>query len=574
MGGGGRIADARSWSAALRCAGLRRLVLVCAVALSLPAAAGAAPLQELPYAERATVACLAPTGVPGGLSIVGAYSRRDVTTDLLTAGPEGAARAGGVSVGRLYACATVAESPGGTAVVAGGVEPSVEGEDFAIHAAVRDPGGTFGAPVALGRGDPAPAVAVGPAGHTVVAWVEHSRRREAIVAVRRAPGEAFGPPETVLAWPSRGFFALVDLQAGVDAAGRVTLLWSRDVPVSDQTRVEAASAAHGAPFAVERLTTHIELSADPVLAVAPDGWALAAHGNWGRHRAAIFERAPGAARFTRVALRPPRYSDQPVVAIRDGGGALFGWRRETPEKIEVATREQGGAFGAPRVVARGWSINEIVAFEPFTRRSRLLLPPVALDEPRLQAALAPDGRALLAWSGAAGPSLLWTGSAHAVLGSLGGAFEPARRVGGALRDADAVAPLFLPDGRAAVAWTDRAGRADGRLHLAVERAPALDKDPIRLRVRAPRFQPLPRGESPRVTAVCSGPCDLRASISVLYGDGFARSVTNPTGGAMRLHLGPVRDIRRPRWVTVRVAAGPPGGRATAIRVVRLRLVRR
>ena len=466
------------------------------------------------------------------------------------------------------------DSQGGTAVVAGGVEPHSELHGFVIHGALRDPGGAFGAPVRLGRGDPDPAVAVGPAGHAVVAWVERSRRRDAIVAVRRAPGAAFGPPETVLAWRPRAYsFSLVDLHAGVDAAGRVTLLWRRDHPVSEQAHVEAASAAQGAPFAVQRLAARVQFP-DPVLAVAPDGWALAAYGNWGRRGGAIFERAPGAPGFTRVALAPPRYSDQPVVAIRDGGGGLVGWRRETPEKIEVATRVQAGAFGTPRVVARGWSVNEILAFEPFTPRPRLQLAPVDFDEPRLRAVLAPDGRAVLAWSGAAGRFPLWAGSAHAVLGNLGGVFEPARRVGGTLRDAHQVVPLFLPDGRAAVAWTDRADRADGRLHLAVEGAPALAADPIRLRVRAPRFQRLGLRESPRVTAVCSGPCDVRAAISVLYGDAWARSVTNPTGGALRLDLGWVRDIRRPQWVKVSVHAGPPGGRATAFRTVRLRLVRR
>jgi hypothetical protein len=547
--------------------GMRRLLLVYAVALALPATAGAAPLRELPFGERTAVGCLAPTGVPGGLSIGGAYSPRDVTTELLIAGPDGAAPVDGVSVGRLYACAAVAEAQDGTAVVAGGVEPHAELEGFAIHAAVREPGGAFGAPVALGRGDPDPAVAIGPAGHAVVAWVERSRRREAIVAVRRAPGETFGPPETVLAWRPRDYsFSLVELHAGVDAAGRVTLLWRRDTSVSEETRVEAASAAHDAPFAVQRLATRVEFP-DPVLAVAPDGWALAAHEDRGRGGGAIFERAPGAPNFTRVALRPPRDGDQPVVAIRDGGGALVGWRRETREKIEVAKREQA--------VARGWAINEIVAFDPFTSRSRLLLPPADLDDARLRAALAPDGRALLAWSGAAGRPPLWAGSAHAVLGRLGGAFEPARRLGGTLRDTDDVAPVFLPDGRAAVAWSDRADRANGRLHLAVEGAPAPDTDPIRLRLRAPRFQRLTRSQSPRVTAVCSGPCDLRAAINVLDGDGFPRSVTNATGGPLRLRLGRVQGLgRQPRWVKVRVHAGSPGGRATAVGTMRLRLARR
>jgi hypothetical protein len=568
------------WPVGSRCAphygarGMRRLLLVYAVALALPATAGAAPLRELPFVERTAAGCLAPTGVPGGLSIGGAYSPRDVTTEFLTAGPDGAAPVDGVSVGRLYACAAVAEAQDGTAVVAGGVEPHAELDGFAIHAAVRDRGGAFGAPVALGRGDPAPAVAVGPAGHAVVAWVQRSRSREAIVAARRVPGEAFGPPESVLAWRSRGFFSLVELRAGVDAAGRVTLLWGRDLPASEQTRVEAASAVQGTPFAVQRLASRAEFP-DPVLAVAPDGWALAAHRDWGRSGGAIFERAPGAPNFTRVALRPPRDGDQPVVAIRDGGGALVGWRRETPEKIEVATREQAGAFGKPNVVARGWAINEIVAFDPFTSRSRLLLPPVDLDDARLRAALAPDGRALLAWSGAAGRPPLWAGSAHAVFGRLGGAFEPARRLGGTLRDTDDVAPVFLPDGRAAVAWSDRAGRGNGRLHLAVEGAPALATEPIRLRLRAPRFQRLTRRQSPRVTAVCSGPCDVRAAINILDGDGFPRSVTNAIGGALRLHLGRVQGLgRQPRWVKVRGHAGPPGGRATAVRTLRLRLARR
>jgi hypothetical protein len=103
-------------------------------------------------------ACLAGTG--SGLSVMATYSPTDVTTDLLAVGPGGAQATERVSVGRVHSCPSVAEAPGGAAVIAGAVQRFEEPNYFAVNAALREPGGTFGPVVGLGTGAGAPAVAL------------------------------------------------------------------------------------------------------------------------------------------------------------------------------------------------------------------------------------------------------------------------------------------------------------------------------------------------------------------------------------------------------------------------------
>jgi hypothetical protein len=68
-----------------------------------------------------------------------------------------------------------------------------------VYGTVRPAGGEFGNPVALSAlGSLSPAVAVGPDGDAVVAWLEGgSTRPGAIRASRRAPGGAFAAPTTL-----------------------------------------------------------------------------------------------------------------------------------------------------------------------------------------------------------------------------------------------------------------------------------------------------------------------------------------------------------------------------------------
>jgi hypothetical protein len=67
------------------------VLAVLPAALLVPSTTAAAPLEPLPF-ERAPALCLSSTGTPGGIALLGPYSRRDSATDLLTLGGDGATR--------------------------------------------------------------------------------------------------------------------------------------------------------------------------------------------------------------------------------------------------------------------------------------------------------------------------------------------------------------------------------------------------------------------------------------------------------------------------------------------------
>jgi hypothetical protein len=222
------------------------------------------------------------------------------------------------------------------------------------------------------------------------------------------------------------------LKAAIDAAGTVTVLLSRAVAtVPDGNRIEVATAAPGSGFVMQRLTARadVDVDADPVLAVAPDGWALVTYRDEDAPPA-LFERGPGAAAFAAVAVPGPvrrSYTD-PAVAVRSGGGALVAWRTGS-SGVDALTRETAGPFSVRRI-AGPVPIRDITfaafgvgAIDPLEG------PPVSPDPPRLQAAVAPDGRAVLAWPSPAGRRPLAGTTARAAVGDLDGAFEPARTLG-------------------------------------------------------------------------------------------------------------------------------------------------
>ena len=546
-------------------------------ALAVPASASAAPLTELPFAPS-QASCLSATGAPGGISILGPYSRRESATDLLTVGGEGAMLSERVRMGRLLGCASVAAAEGGAAVVVGQrVTPEI-GVD--LRAVVRDPGGAFGEPAVLSdRGTDAVA-AVGPAGHAVVAWSELRGRNHRILAARRAPGGAFGAPELLVESRTDQAQPEVELAATVDVTGGVALVWSRELPSDDfDEHVEAASAAPGGAFTVQRLGSGVSTSHGPQLAGAADGWAVAAFADDGPQ---VFERAPGG-RFQPVALPalPGRNATRtdPAVAVRDGGGAVLAWRVFGSKRIsgvEALTRDAGaGPWSLRRVAPAAPEVplpDEFV-FEPLLNPLDLLAgPPYDDDRRALEAALTRDGRVVVAWTDGAGRAPLRVETAHAVTGRLDGTFEPAQRLGSTLRTTIDVVPLMLGDGRTAVAWTDATSAAGhGRLHVAVEGAPpTAEAAAPRLTLRAPRVQRLFAAQSPRVVARCATACDLRAIVLGPRQDRSSQFSQTVDGRRARLRLGGLR----PGKVRVLVHATAPGGGSTAVRSIKLRLERR
>lgn len=564
--------------------------------LAAPVVASAAQLSELPVAPspgRASAGCLHATGAPGGLAALGPYSRRDSATDLLTVGADGARLAERVSVGRLLDCAAVAEAPGGAAVLAGTVIRREGGQyKREIRAVARDPSAAFGPAAHLADVATRPVAAVAPSGLAVVAWgeidsVRGATQRVRLRVARRAPGAAFGAPETLVSWRS-GMFAELHLTAGIDAAGQATVLWAREVPspTGSHFHVEVASAAPGAAFTVQRLSTESFLD-PPALSVASDGWTLVAHQvGGGDDPAKVFERAPGATQFTAVTLPEPLSNPDsaPAVAVRNGGGAVVAWRTgpfESMSGVDAVTREAAGAFSA-RTVATPVRTSDLGSstqdfgfadlFDP------LVAPPLDDDdEVGLRAAVAPDGRVLLAWPAPTGRRPLTTSVTRAAIGRLDGAFEAARTIAAPLRETTDIAPLFLADGRAAVAWTDNAVRpADGRLHVAAEGvpAPAAPAAP-RLTLSARRLQRLFAADAPRVTARCDRPCDLRATVLGPDGsDGFT-ALTRLRAGRVRLAPSTVDGIQpgTPRMVRIVVHATTPGGHLTTVRSLRVRVAR-
>jgi hypothetical protein len=573
---------------------LRRLTIL--LFLLVAPAAHAAPLVERPFEplpNRGPAACLRATGTPGGLALFGPLSRRSGATDLLTATAGGTTSVARVISAVTIDCAATATA-GGAAVVAVPVVRPRGSRDDEVRAVVRDAGGAFGAQAHLGDIDltrPAVTAAVSPGGQAVVAWAQRrgsatsAKARFRIVAARRAPGGDFGPFERLTTWRGGGAFGGVQVTAAIDAAGVATVAWTRPTVQGGRVdpgafSVESATGAPGARFTGQRIASGALNAATVALAVAPGGWALLAYGSsTGVH---AFERAPGASRFSAAfsggpAGGGPAEQHSPAVAIGDSGGGLVAWRAGIEPKtagVAATTRAAAGAFAPPRTLAAEVDTDAQPSIAPALFGS---LPPVDPGNATLRAALATDGRALLAWT-AKRPSFGGTLTPRVAAGSLGSGFGPPAHVGSPVRDVNGVAPLFLADGTAALAWTDNVGGAfpedvpggTGRLHLATESAAALPEPELpRIRIRAARTQRLRPSGPVRLSVSCDRACDLRAVVKQ-GGDTVTRTLLH--AGTVRLtpDPDPPRHARRYR-VRVVVRAAAPGGHATVVAATRVRV---
>ena len=236
-----------------------------------------------------------------------------------------------------------------------------------VGLSVRDAGGGFGAPVRVEQGarlaDGIDA-AIAASGAAVVAWTETRFDRcrgdqlvARVRAVRRAPGGALGPPQTLSTRrrtsPTRS--------SGIDGSGRAVVAWRRPAGGRPRGRWIATAAGPGAPFAApERLGAGEDFIGGVSLAVAPGGGALVVHDTFDGIR--VFERSAGRAALHARAASPAGEFDRekPVAALADDGAAAVGWEHDDDEldavapeiALRVARRRLPGPAGARHGRAR------------------------------------------------------------------------------------------------------------------------------------------------------------------------------------------------------------------------------
>ena len=580
--------------------------------LALVAAAAALATPRIAGAFGPPSFQVAPGGAPAAcLESAGdrvAYVAGNVThpeVELLGPGPLGGLfPAGTIRLGPLQLCPSVAAVPGGPVAVAGwtGLPESPR-----LHVAVA---GEPGPPVRLAQARrPVPispdalAVAVGPAGDILVAWVEalsevdrSGRTAVRIRAVRRPPGGGFGAAQTIRPRFTGDAETGAYVAAGVDGAGAATVVWARQEEDTSPVVVEAVTApSRDAPFgARQRLTRSAGLFSGTAVATTPGGATLVAYG--GDRGLSVHERAAPGQPFGPVARVGEGDSAAPAVALREDGGAVLAWRTadeaDADTGVAVTTRAGPGAFRPPQRVALGASPRPLPEpgrptqddFYALVSALGGLLSVVGtlidLGPMPPEVALGPDGRFTVAWLGA---GCVCPGGddipvPRAAAGSLDSGAGPAQRLGAGLRSADAVA-AYVAGGEPGAAWSDNEGGwvspgfeapwSAGRIGAAsASPAAAPVAPPPALRL-APVAQRLAPWERLRVRATCDAPCDLRAVVPGRGDPLAAGAATLPAAGTteVRLSVAAGRRVgRRPR-VVVRAAARSGGGASTA----RLRL---
>jgi hypothetical protein len=550
------------------------MALVMALALLTAVPAEAARDRFVRDSPRSAVAtCVRATGAPGVVGLLGPLERRMSPYDLLRVSAGGASVAGTARLGVLDECPAVGADASGHAVVAGAARL----RDFrgVIRAALAEPGGGFGAPVAIAttvRSQTTVVAAVSPRGDAVVAWTVaryEGRRgppdgRTRVVAALRPAGGAFGRPQPLTPWRRSSFFPMAGVSAGMDASGRATVAWMQ--PIRDRrnfgglSTVRVAAAAPGAHFGpAQVLARRVQDTRRVALSVAPDGSALLAHDGQGTIH--VFERAAGEAEFARaLRLRPRRgFSEwqQPDAAIAPDGSALVAWagaQEEGSGDVFVASRRGTGPWTAPAAVQRGreddsFGETGLILFSSGGGPS----PPHDSDNTGVRAAIGRDGRYLVSW-GAERPLPLGDRrlAPRMVQGQAGGAPSRPETAGCACRSINGAVPLVAAGGEVLLAYTDNVttmfdfgfefARRAGRLHLAEPGPPGAGAAPPRLMVRPPRARTLGYGNRLRVRVGCDRACDLRAY--VVGGRDRARGVaieTLPEAGTTRLAIKPTFD---------------------------------
>ena len=566
---------------------MRRMLLLSAAVLAWTVHAGPAGAQwgDAPVADDRRARCPAIAG-HGWIAALNAGARE---LTLRRTGPDGGAqrrartrsRAGRPPAPRCRSPWT------GSSLVAAVVER--RGRQQLVIARRLAEAGAFGlaarARVPSGAGI-AVVAAAGPGGAGVVAWAEQkvgvAGSRVAVRSARFAAGVDAAPPPEELLPPTAVEDNFVDpvIAAGADAVGALTVAWTTPRPpkrngrVSGLAAVDVAEAPPGSPFgAPQRLSEDRQDVQDIALAVAGDGRALLAHDGTGGVE--VFERAPRG-RFAAVA----RYGggEGRCAARRDQAGGRAGGRRQRrgrvagipPDRRRHAARhervrsagERGGGRRRRRARHRGPHPRRPGGFER--------------DESTLDAAIAPDGSAVLAWLAA--PAVPGAPYAAGVATSTGGAFSAPIAIGGVVRDVRTVAPLVDAAGPAVLWSDDRAptfftAQRSPRLHLARPERPLADPPPPSVRVTGHRHALFP-GQALRLTLRCSASCEVRARVPARRRTGLPDVAVGGRDGAgpVTLRIRPMsepRIARRSGRLPVVLDAAAPGGSRAAHGTVRL-----
>jgi hypothetical protein len=231
-----------------------------------------------------------------------------------------------------------------------------------IEAADRLPGGGFGPPARLSPPDGRayqPRVAGGPSGETVVLWssevcppfpCDHE-----LQAAMRPPGGGFGAPELV-AVPDQSRYGnlskgLTAGQVQIASDGTVVALWTQwdRCFYCYGAQVKAAQRPPGQRFGSARTLGHLGGSG-PWLALDAHDRALALWGDANTERFAVdlHPRVLGALARPHAAFargRPLERGGDALGIAPGGGGAIAAWTRN--EKVMAAVHRQGGYCRQP-----------------------------------------------------------------------------------------------------------------------------------------------------------------------------------------------------------------------------------
>ncbi len=545
---------------------MRRRAFLLLLALAVPAPASAATFGEAPpTALRGDQYCLRATDTPGEVAVPALNGIR-----FLQATKDGLRPVQDVPVGAGFRCQTVVTRPSGAGVIVG------ESGSSDVVAVIREPGGAWGAPVAIDAGDVNDvAAAVSDRGDVVLAVKQRiTNKRWRFRVTRRAPGGTFSPlAQLGPATPNLG-----TIQVGAAATGEAFALYSAGASGKAPSRLplQLAIAPPDAGFGAPAHLLDTRVLALPSLAVAADGRALVAVSDGSRSR--VFERAPGAGFAVALPALGSATALASATAARIGanGEAAIAWAGADGE-LQVATRPAGGPFSAPMAVLSDL-VKAPAGFDPFYSSETFL-------------ASFGDGLGGLSFRGDTTGLLRLTGDGRAVLASGGGSgFWSPKAVGvatvplagGAAEShflpgtASTVAPLVLADGTPAVVWTEDWSQNRFRAHLATAATvQAPDPPAPRITVGVPAKRVLTEERELRLPITCGGPCEVLATIP-------AQSL--PITGRLRLAKAGTGTLAiagafleadtKPGPLRVKLAYGAPGARRLITRTVTVRGVSR
>ncbi len=243
----------------------------------------------------------------------------------------------------------VAVGPTGEAVA---VWSRYDGTHDRIQAATGSPGGAWSAPAdlsAVGRNATEPQVAVDAGGGAVALWARHDGSAFIAQSATRPAGGVWGDAEDL----SATGHSAEGPRLAVDPGGDTVAVWSRSDGTDERVQ-SAARQSGGAWSAPVELSPAGTNGADPEVALAPDGEAVAVWSRSGLGPNSIIQAATGrigAPWSPAVDVSANGEAvESPQVAIDGAGEAFAAWSSSdgAPSLIQSATRPPGGAWSGPQ----------------------------------------------------------------------------------------------------------------------------------------------------------------------------------------------------------------------------------